>query len=326
MGTENLPITAADAPKPEVQPAVPAGPPAGYISGLDISDEMIDNASLREKDKLIVARATAREAQRIAAEKVKAESDASSKRAKDAVDALVKKDKETPEDEKPTSDPAKGYDLQIPEVGADKQQVLNDTVADVSQLGADVGIDPGELQQLVNVATDFALDEPEGLSYENIDECVNVLRGIWGSEYDKRVAVVNEQVKQWGPEVEHYLNATGIGNSPGVVRAIYEHATKGKMTGVEAIKQIAKIQGDLNHPYWKGDRKAIAEMRMLQEVSNKHAAKPAGGRTVEGTATTSEIEQAIAAIRANPDYTSLDSRKRKPLVEQMAALQAQIHG
>jgi hypothetical protein len=325
MTTENLPITAADAPKPE--PVAPAGPPAGYLNGLDITDEMIDGASWRDKDKLVVARATAREAQRIAAEKVKAESDASSKRAKDAVDALVKKDKETPEDEKPTTDPAKqGYDLTIPEVGADKQQVLNDTVADVSQLGAEAGIDPGELQQLVNVATDFALDEPEGIDYSNIDECVNVLRGIWGEDYDKRVAVVNEQVKQWGPEVEHYLNATGIGNSPGVVRAIYEHATRGKMTGAKAIEAIAKIQGDPKHAYWKGDKKAIAEMRMLQEVSNKHAAKPTGGRTVEGTATTSEIEQAIAAIRANPDYTSLDSRKRKPLVAQMAALQAQIHG
>jgi hypothetical protein len=326
MTAENIPVTAADAPKPVV-PAEPAGPPAGYLSGLDITEEMIDGANWRDKDKLIVARATAREAKRLADEKVKAESDASSKRAKDAVDALVKKDKETPEDEKPSSDPEKkGYDLQIPEVGADKQQVLDDTVHDVSLLGAEAGIDPGELQQLVNVATDFALDEPEGIDYSNIDECVNVLRGIWGEDYEKRVAVVNEQVKQWGPSVAEYLNATGIGNSPGVVRAIYEHATKGKMTGAEALKQIAKIQTDINHPYWKGDRKAIAEMRMLQEVSNKFAAKPAGGRTVEGTATTSEIEQAIAAIRANPDYTSLDSRKRKPLVEQMAALQAQIHG
>src|SRR6266851_7417645 len=98
---ENLPIESVDAVKPVV-PAEPAGPPAGYLSGLDITDDMIDNAGWRDKDKLIVARATAREAQRIAAEKVKAESDASSKRAKDAVDALVKKDKETDEDQKPT--------------------------------------------------------------------------------------------------------------------------------------------------------------------------------------------------------------------------------
>jgi hypothetical protein len=323
MTTENLPITAAD--------DKPAAPPATHIDARLIPEQALEHLdrfmSQADRDKLEAARIAGREEKRAAAAKVKQESAESSARAKAAVDELVAKDKATDENEKPSSDPAKqGYDLTIPEVGADKQQTLDDTVHDVGLLGAEAGIDPGELQQLVNVATDFALDEPEGIDYSNIDECVNVLRGIWGEDYDKRVAVVNEQVKQWGPEVEHYLNATGIGNSPGVVRAIYEHATRGKMTGAKAIEAIAKIQGDPKHAYWKGDKKAIAEMRMLQEVSNKHAAKPTGGRTVEGTATTSEIEQAIAAIRANPDYTSLDSRKRKPLVAQMAALQAQIHG
>jgi hypothetical protein len=111
-----------------------------------------------------------------------------------------------------------------------------------------------------------------------------------------------------------------------VVQAIYEFATKGRLTGVEALKQIAKIQTDPKHPYWSGDKKAIAEMRMLQEVSNKHAEKAPVERTVESVSTTSEIEAEIRAIRESPDYTSLDSRKRKPLVERMAALQAQIHG
>src|SRR5216683_7677808 len=120
---ENLPIESVDAVKPVV-PAEPAGPPAGYLSGLDITDEMIDGANWRDKDRLIVARATAREAKRLENEKAAKESDASSKRAKDAVDALVKKDKATPEEEKPTTDPAKGYDLEIPEVSAEKQQTL----------------------------------------------------------------------------------------------------------------------------------------------------------------------------------------------------------
>jgi hypothetical protein len=323
---ENLPIESVDAVKPVV-PAEPAGPPAGYLSGLDITEEMIDAANWRDKDRLIVARATAREVKRLENEKAAKESDASSKRAKAAVDELVAKDKNTPEDQKPTTDPAaKGYDLEIPEVGADKQQTLNDTVHDVGLLGAEAGIAPDQLQQLVNVATDLALDEPEGIDYSNIDECVNVLRGHWGDDYDKRVAVVNEQVKQWGPAVAEYLNATGIGNSPGVVRAIYEHATKGQLTGVEALKQIAKIQGDPKHPYWSGDKKALSEMQMLQQVSNKFPEKAPGGRTVSGMATTSQIEAEIAAIRADPKYTSLNSRERKPLVDRMASLMAQIHG
>src|SRR5258708_7681455 len=83
------------------------------------------------------------------------------------------------------AEPAKGYDLEIPEVGAEKQQVLDDTVHDVGLLGAEAGIDPDQLQQLVNVATDLALDEPEGIDYGNIDECVNVLRGHWGDSYDE---------------------------------------------------------------------------------------------------------------------------------------------
>jgi hypothetical protein len=326
MTTESLPPESVDAPKPVV-PAEPAGPPAGYLSGLDITDEMIEGANWRDKDRLIVARATAREVKRLENEKAAKESDASSKRAKAAVDELVAKDKATPEDDKPTTDPAaKGYDLEIPEVSAEKQQVLDDTVHDVGILGAEAGIDPDQLQQLVNVATDFALDEPEGLDYSNQDECEAVLRGKWEDSYNERVAVVQAQVKQWGPAVAEYLSGTGLGNSPGVVQAIYEFATRGRITGVEALKQIAKIQTDPKHPYWSGDKKAIAEMRMLQEVSNKHAEKAPGGRTVAGVSTTSEIESEIAAIRADPKYTSLNSRERAPLVARMQSLMAQIHG
>jgi len=325
MTTENLPQESVDAAKPAV-PAEPAGPPAGYLSGLDITDEMIEGANWRDKDRLIVARAQAREVKRLENEKASKESDASSKRAKAAVDELVAKDKATPEDEKPTTDPAKGYDLEIPEVSPDKQQVLDDTVHDVGLLGAEAGIDPEQLQMLVNTATDFALDEPEGLDYANQDECEAVLRGKWEDSYNERVAVVQAQVAKWGPSVAEYLSGTGLGNSPGVVQAIYEFATRGQLTGAKALEAIAKIQSDPKHPYWSGNKRAVAEMRMLQEVSNKHAAKAPGGRTVAGISTTSEIESEIKAIRANPDYTSLDSRKRKPLVERMAALQAQVHG
>jgi hypothetical protein len=67
-------------------------------------------------------------------------------------------------------------------------------------------------------------------------------------------------------------------------------------------------------------------MRMLQEVSNKHAEKAPGGRTVAGVSTTSEIESEIAAIRSDPKYTSLNSRERAPLVARMQSLMAQIHG
>jgi hypothetical protein len=326
MTTESLPQESVDAPKPVV-PAEPAGPPAGYLSGLDISDEMIDNASWREKDKLIVARATAREAQRIAAEKVKAESDASSKRAKAAVDALVAKDKATPEDQKPTTDPAaKGYNLDIPEVGADKQQQLDDTVHDLGLLGAEAGIDQEQLQTLVNVATDFALAEPEGLDYSNQEECENILRGEWGADFDARVALVQRQVKLWGPSVAEYLSGTGIGNSPGVVKAIYQFASgNAHMTKAQAEAEIAKINGDQKHGYWKGEKNATAKMRTLREIASRgEATGPT--RTVAAVATTPGIEAEIAAIRANPDYTSLDSRKRKPLVERMSALQAAIHG
>ena len=323
---ENLPIESVDAVKPVV-PAEPAGPPAGYLSGLDITEEMIDAANWRDKDRLIVARATAREAKRLENEKAAKESDASSKRAKAAVDELVKKDKDTPEDQKPTTDPAaKGYNLEIPEVGADKQQTLDDTVHDLGLLGAEAGIDQEQLQTLVNVATDFALAEPEGLDYSNQEECENVLRGEWGADFDARVALVQRQVKLWGPSVAEYLSGTGIGNSPGVVKAIYQFASgNAHMTKAQAEAEIAKINGDQKHGYWKGEKNATAKMRTLREIASR-GESTGPTRTVAGVATTPAIQQEIDQIRQNPDYTSLDSKKRKPLVERMAALQAAIHG
>src|SRR6266851_2572692 len=220
---ENLPIESVDAVKPVV-PAEPSGPPAGYLSGLDITEEMIDAANWRDKDRLVVARAQAREVKRLENEKAAKESDASSKRAKAAVDELLKKDKETDEDQKPTTDPAaKGYNLDIPEVGADKQQTLDDTVHDLGLLGAEAGIDQEQLQTLVNVATDF-------------------------------------------------------GNSPGVVKAIYQFASgNAHMTKAQAEAEIAKINGDQKHGYWKGEKNAIAKMRTLREIASK--GEPAGGPT-----------------------------------------------
>jgi len=182
----------------------------------------------------------------------------------------------------------------------------------------------------VNVATDFVLQEPEGLDYENYDACVNVLRGKWGEDYDKRVAIVQAQVAKWGPAVAEYLNGTGIANSPGVNQAIYEFATKGQLTAMKALEQIAAIQADSKHPYWAGDKKAVAEMRMLQEVSNKFAAKDSAktpARTASAASPSSAgIHAEIAAIRARKEYTSLDAKVRGPLVARVNALYAQLGG
>lgn len=327
MTTENLPQDSLDSPKP----AAPAVPPAHYLDASLLSDramEEIDHLLTQaDRDQIESARIAARQLRRAEQEKAWKESSESSKRAKDAVDDLVKRDRETPEDEKPTTDePTQGYDLTIPEVSPENQQVLDDTVHDLALLGKEVGIPQEQVQTLVDLATDFALQEPPGLDYSNQEECENVLRGKWGKEYEQRVALVQAQVKRWGPTVAEYLSGTGLGNSPGVVEAIWQMASGNTyMSKANAEAEIAKMTADKNGPYWKGDKNAIAKMRTLREITSKGGAT-GPTRTVGGVSTTSEIESEIAAIRSNPDYTSPDSRKRAPLVARMNNLMAQIHG
>lgn len=75
---------------------------------------MIEGANWRDKDRLIVARAQAREIKRLADEKTKAETAASSKRAADAVAEVVKRDAATSEENKQTEPGGPPVALTVP--------------------------------------------------------------------------------------------------------------------------------------------------------------------------------------------------------------------
>jgi hypothetical protein len=312
------------------QTPTPPAAPATHIDASLLSDRLMERIEhemdQHTRDTIEKARIAGREARLAEQAKEKAEREASSKRAADAVKEVVDRDRETTDEERPEGDEVAGYDLAVPEVSAENQKVLEETVHDVGILGLEAHIPPEQLQTLVNVATDFALQEPPGLDYSNQDECAAVLRGEWGKDYDQRVALVQRQVQQWGPAVAAYLSGTGIGNSPGVVKAIYQFASgNAHMTKAQAEAEIAKMTSDRNHGYWKGEKNALAKMRTLREIASKGEAAGTT-RTVAAVATTSDIESEIAAIRATPDYTSLDSKKRAPLVARMQALMAAVHG
>lgn len=280
MTSENLPIEALDTPKPDAAPAAPQGPPSGYLDGLHITDEMIEGANWRDKDRLIVARAQARETKRLAEEKTKAESDASSKRAKDAVDELVEKDEEEEEgaEEKPTEPGKPAFELTVPEtLTASQQAVAAGYAQDVARIATEHSIPQEEAAVIYETAMDIAatvMPSGEEPNLANRDECMQVRNGRWGTEATKElVADANKAVARLGADVRAWLNTPNevgevIGNSPAAVYALaaYQRGYT-RMSPEKAASEVARLRG--LKQYQAGDKVFTDQVALLSKIAHR---------------------------------------------------------
>ncbi len=342
MTTENLPIESLDAPKPE--PAAPAGPPAGYLSGLDITDEMIEGANWRDKDKLVVARSTAREAKRLEDEKKSKESAESSKRAKDAVDEVVKRGEQDggePE-EKPETEPGKpAFELTVPDTLTPSQQTVAAGYAqDVARIATDNQIPQEEAAVIYETAMDIAatvMPSGEEPNLANRDECMQVMNGRWGTEATKElVADAQKAVARLGPDVQAWLNNPNefgevLGNSPAAVYALAAYA-RGytRMDPAKAASEVARLRG--LKQYQAGDKVFTDQVALLSKIATrgksnglkappatnvKHSAASQGRAKLEGESKT---------LRLDKGYWDKGAPNHKALQARMAEIMGELHG
>lgn len=341
MTTENLNPESLDAPKPA--PATPAGPPAGYLSGLDITDEMIEGANWRDKDRLIVARAQARETKRLADEKAKAESDASSKRAKDVVDEIVKKDKETPEEEKPTAtEPGKpAFELEVPDTLTPSQrEAATGYAQDVALIATEHQIPQEEATVIYETAMDIAatiMPSGEEPDLANVEECMAVMNNRWGAtEVKSLVADAAKAVERLSPDVKAWLNTPNelgekIGNSPAAVYALamYQRGYT-RMSPEKAAAEVARLRG--LPQYQKGERmftdhvallSKIASRGQSRELSMPAKAKPAIQSPSEiGRA---KLEGELKTLRLDAAYSDRYAANHKQVVARVQAIMSELH-
>jgi hypothetical protein len=330
MTTENLPPENLDAPKP-------SAPPADYIP-VDLlpahAMERIEHLlSQEEKDVLDKARIAQRDAKRAAAAKAKEEDAASSKRAKDVVDELVKKDAITPESERPASG-GPPVALSVPPLlTASQLPVAEGYTQDMGEIAAEMGMPAQEAQDLLNFVIGGATQTLEGLDTTNREECVTHLKSFYG-ETAAETIIMGAQAgfQKLPPGVQSWLNQTTddgqvLGNHPSVlVMLSLWNGGYSKLTPEAAARELAQHRA--TKEYLAGDRFKLEKVRLLTMIATRGQSEempmPAKAEP-KRPAPTSWVQVEIEKIRANEDYTSMDSKKRKPLVERMNQLMAQLH-
>jgi hypothetical protein len=343
--TDNVNQEALDAPKPE-----PAAPPAHLIDANLIPERALEELgrymSQADRDRLEAARIAGREQKRAAQQKAKEESDASSKRAADAVKEVVERDKATHEEDKPESDPRllkpAEFELEVPDTLTESQKkVAAGYAEDVAAIAANSEIGQDEAQVILDTALDIAatiMPNGEEPNLANQDECIAVMNSRWGDVATKAlIADSNKAVARLGQSVRDWLNTPNefgeqIGNSPAAVYALAMwQRGHTRMSPEKAAAEVARLRA--TPEYQRGDKTYTDAVALVSKIAARGqsrelpmpAPKPApilAPHEVERR----KIEQEIAAIRSNKNYTSIDSKVRKPLVERMAALQAQLHG
>jgi hypothetical protein len=111
-------------------------------------------------------------------------------------------------------------------------------------------------------------------------EVAEGLKKEWGPMYDENIARTQRAVQEiGGVELQNVLDSTGIGNNPTLIRAFNR---VGKMlqedgiipdniteigTSSQATEKIAGILNDKEHPYHKGDQRAVDEVNKLYEIA-----------------------------------------------------------
>src|SRR6266851_8911994 len=294
--------------------------------------------SSADRDRLEAARIASRQAKREAQAKAREEDAASSKRARDVVDDLVKKDSEkTGEEEKaePKQLQPGAFELDVPEtLTASQKEVAAGYAEDVAAIATQAGIEQDEAQTILESALDIAatiMPNGEEPNLANESECMAVMEHRWGDVATKElVADAQKAVVRLGADVRAWLNTPNefgevLGNSPAAVYALamYQRGYT-RMDPSKAASEVARLRA--TEQYQRGDKGYTDQVALLSKVATRGQSRELPMSRPTAPAAKSAVQKEIDAIRANQDYVGLDSKKRKPLVERMAALQAQLHG
>src|SRR5207248_2804085 len=97
----------------------------------------------------------------------------------------------------------------------------------------------------------------------NMDHVRQDLRQSWGAEYDANMNHVAAAVKRGGERLEAFLDDTGAGNNPAIIRTL---AALGRdpnfLNPATAQSKIDRVMNDPTHKYWKGDKQSVFEMSL----------------------------------------------------------------
>ena len=165
------------------------------------------------------------------------------------------------------------FALKLPDLPVNKlPENYQESLDAYTEAASSAGLDGRTAQRLLNSIVESALDFP----YEKpltTEDAATEMESRWGSDYARRITVVQRAVDGLGDGFKTFLDETGYGNSAPVLEALYRYASgELTLTKAEAEKKLDKIMQDPKHPYWsqglgQHERKRLtAEVRFLNAV------------------------------------------------------------
>lgn len=174
------------------------------------------------------------------------------------------------------------YGVNAPEEAVTSEEFIND----FAKLAYENKLLPDQANSLlafVNEQTKAQMELQQAQQQEMLNEGISRIKEEWGEAFEQNVHKAKLAVKEFGgEELSNYLNETGLGNDPQLIKAFAkmgnayfkEDNFQGKekpayaMAPAEAQEKINNIMGDFDGPYYNGmhpDHK-----RIVDEVNKLH--------------------------------------------------------
>jgi hypothetical protein len=174
-----------------------------------------------------------------------------------------------------------GYKFNIP-AGAEKY-ADKEAQATFSKLAHSVGMTQKQIDAVVKYQGERIMQSKETIG-GNYAETVKELKEAYGGAYDRNLGIAQRFVREvGGKDLIDYLDATGLGNHPALVKAFVKAGTllvedgvinddiEGQVGPSAAKDEIAEIMGNRQHAYWNtgdpGHADAVRRMKQLHDIA-----------------------------------------------------------
>ena len=166
-------------------------------------------------------------------------------------------------------------------------QVPKEQVKEYKKLARDIGLLPEQANALYKWYMESTAGEYTRLAetqQESEYKAETSLRKEYGRAYEQNVAIAQKVIKQFADTETAKLFSEAVGNDPRMVRFLVNIGKKmgqhgfieGRSPGIygpaEAKKEINRIRGDSNHPYWIQNHpehdEAVSHMSSLQQMAS----------------------------------------------------------
>lgn len=156
-------------------------------------------------------------------------------------------------------DKAEGYEYKAPE-GSEGLNIDNELVSQYQKKFYELGLSKKQGEALFNLYNENVVGKIKGLTAEaekRRQDTQTLLKAEWGQAYEQNLNMAKNVIKELGdPDLIPFLEETGLGNDPRLVKIFYNIATK---TSEDNFKQ-----GGNNHGFISTPEQAKTKILQLQ--------------------------------------------------------------